>query len=241
MLALITPSLIERLAENPALADHLQRALDFQKEVMAHQAEIDFLEAKARIKKKLASIRIVKSKSVLYDIEKNNPKAGQAEAFRYAPLEEIDKHLAPLLAAEGMDLTYTNKPRQGDGGGAVIVGKLRHVKGYFEESEMSLPLDTSGGKSNIQAMGSTNAYGRRYVACNLFNIVVIGDDDNGTGGTIDEAQVAAIRSLLQETGSDQTKFLKYLKAPTIEEIPYRSYPKAMSALEEKRAKEKPSG
>jgi hypothetical protein len=106
---------------------------------------------------------------------------------------------------------------------------------------MAAPLDTSGGKNNVQAVGSTNSYLRRYIAANIFNIVVVGDDDDGTGGTIDEAQAAAIRKLLQETGSDQTKFLKYLKAPTIEEIPYRSYPKAMSALEEKRAKEKPSG
>jgi hypothetical protein len=230
-------ALIERMAKNPTTpVEQLREMLAFQKELMAHQAQIDFLEAKARIKKKLAHLRIVKNKSVLYDIVKNDPKQGQAEAFRFAPLEEIDKHLSPLLAEEDMDLSYTTRPRTGDGGGAVIVGKLRHVKGHWEESEIPLPLDTSGGKNNLQAMGSTNSYGRRYVACNLFNVVVVGDDDDGTGGTIDEAQAKTIRELLGKTGSNEAAFLKYLKAPSIEEIPYRAYPKAMSALEEKMAK-----
>ena len=232
-------SLIERMAENPAIdVDRLERMLAFQKDLMAKQAEIDFLEAKARIKKKLALIKIVKNKAVLYDIVKNEPGRGQAEAFRYAALEEIDKHLAPLLAEEDMDLSYTTRPRSGDGGGAMIVGKLRHVKGHWEESEMPLPLDTTGGKSNIQAMGSTNSYGRRYMACNLFNIVVVGDDDDGTGGPIDEAQAKTIKELIKKTKSDEKAFLRYIKAGSVETIPYRSYPKAMSALEEKLVKMK---
>jgi len=44
---------------------------------------------------------------------------------------------------------------------------------------MPAPLDTTGGKSNVQAVGSTNSFLRRYVACNIFNIVVVGDDDDG--------------------------------------------------------------
>jgi len=44
---------------------------------------------------------------------------------------------------------------------------------------MPAPLDTSGGKSNVQGVGSTNSFLRRYVACNIFNIVVVGDDDDG--------------------------------------------------------------
>jgi hypothetical protein len=35
--------------------------------------------------------------------------------FKYAPLEEIDKHLRPLLAEEDMDLSYSDEP--GEGGG----------------------------------------------------------------------------------------------------------------------------
>jgi hypothetical protein len=34
------------------------------------------------------------------------------EAFKYAPLEKIDKHLRPLLLEEEMDLSYSDEPRE---------------------------------------------------------------------------------------------------------------------------------
>jgi len=46
---------------------------------------------------------------------------------------------------------------------------------------MPAPPDSTGGKSNVQAVGSTNSFLRRYIVCNIFNIVVVGDDDDGTG------------------------------------------------------------
>jgi hypothetical protein len=227
-------ALIERIALDPTVdVERLERLLAFQERLFAKQAEIDFLEAKARIKKKLADVRIIKIKPVMYDIDKNNKSRGQAEAFKYCPLDEIDRYVAPLLAAEDMDLSFTTRPRAGDGGGAVIVGRLRHVKGHWEESEIPLPLDATGGKSNIQAMGSTNSYGRRYVICNIFNIVVVGDDDDGMGGPIDEAQVANLRDLLTKANRTEAQFLRYMRAEAIEQIAYKDYPKAVSALQER--------
>jgi hypothetical protein len=58
-----------------------------------------------------------------------------------------------------------------------FTSRLRHLPGgHFEDSFMPGPLDTSGGKSNVQGVGGTNSYLRRYIACNIFNINVIGDD-----------------------------------------------------------------
>ena len=63
--------------------------------------------------------------SVLPEIEKGRPQKGTYEAFRYAPLEEIDKHLRPLLADEDMDLSYSDEPQEG--GGILIRGRLKHL------------------------------------------------------------------------------------------------------------------
>jgi len=206
----------------------------------AKEAELAYNAAKGRILKKLASIKIVKSRSVLNQIEQGNPQKGPYEAFKYAPLEEIDKHLRPLLAQEDMDLSYSDDPRED--GGIVIRGRLKHLPGgHYEDSFMPAPLDTTGGKSDVQAVGSTNSYLRRYVACNIFNIVVVGDDDDGTGGTIDEAQAKTILELIKKAKVGP-KFLKYMKAPSIAEagsleaavatIAARDYRKAISTLEE---------
>jgi hypothetical protein len=106
---------------------------------------------------------------------------------------------------------------------------------------MPAPPDTTGGKSDVQAVGSTNSFLRRYVACNIFNIVVVGDDDDGTGGTIDEAQAKTILGLIVKAKAGP-KFLKYMKAQIIEEagsleaavatIAARDYRKAIRTLEE---------
>ena len=97
------------------------------------------------------------------------------------------------------------------------------------------------GKSTVQGVGSTNSYLRRYIACNIFNIVVVGDDDDETGGTLDEAQTDTIVDLIKKAKVGP-KFLKYMKAQSIEEagsletavatIAARDYRKAISTLEE---------
>jgi hypothetical protein len=173
-------ALIEKLALDPgADVEKLDRMMAMYERLKAKEAELAYNAAKGRILKKLARIKIVKNKSALYEIEKGKPQRGAFEAFKYAPLEEIDKHLRPLLAEEDMDLSYSDEPREGDG--ILIRGRLKHLPGgHYEDSFMPAPPDTTGGKSDVQAVGSTNSFLRRYVACNIFNIVVVGDDDDGS-------------------------------------------------------------
>src|SRR6516162_5033306 len=73
----------------------------------------------------LSTIKIVKKRAVLSRIGNAKPQKGTYEAFKYAPLEEIDKHLRPLLAGEEMDLSYSDEPCEG--GGLLIRGRLEHL------------------------------------------------------------------------------------------------------------------
>jgi hypothetical protein len=238
-------SLIEKVALEPqADVQKLERMMAMYERLKAKEAELAYNTAKGRILRKLAGIRIVKNRAVLYETENEKPQKGTYEAFKYAPLEEIDKHLRPLLAAEDMDLSYSDEPHEG--GGILVCGRLKHLpSGHYEDSFMPAPPDTTGGKSGVQAVGSTNSFLRRYVACNIFNIVVVGDDDDGAGGTIDEAQTKTILDLVNKAKVGP-KFLKYMKAHSIEEagsleaaiatITARDYRKAISTLEEQIAK-----
>src|SRR5215470_7300731 len=243
-----SPSRILALIEKVALApranvEKLAHMIAMYERVKAKEAEFAYNAAKARILQKLAGIKIVKNRPVLSNID-NGKQRGIVEAFRYAPLEEIDKHLRPLLAEEEMDLSFSDEPCEG--GGILIRGRLKHLPGgHYEDSVMPAPPDTTGGKSNVQAIGSTNSFLRRYVACNIFNIVVVGDDDGGNGGTIDEAQAKTIVELIKKAKVGP-KFLKYMKARSVEEagsleaavatIAARDYRKAVSTLEEQIAK-----
>ena len=232
------PELIDRYTRDPTIdVEKFERVLAMWERREAHEAELAFNAAKGRILADLESVKIVKRKSVQYPVEKNNPKAGTQEAFKYAPLEDIDKVMRPLLVRENMDLAYSDEAMAD--GRIMIRGRLKHLpKGHYEDSFMAAPLDTSGGKNNVQAVGSTNSYLRRYLACNLFNIVVIGDDDDGTGGTIDEAQAAYIRKLIEQVQKidprkDEAAFCKFMHVQSIKSIAFREYRKATAALEER--------
>ena len=79
--------------------------------------------------------------------------------------------------------------------------------------------------------------------------MVAGDDDDGSGGTIDEAQTETILDLLKKAKVGP-KFLKYMKARSVEEagsleaavatIAARDYRKAISTLEGQIGKAKAS-
>jgi ERF superfamily protein len=233
--------LVEKLALDPrADVAKLERLIAVYERLKAKEAELAFNAAKGRILKKLARVKIVKNRPAHCGGESGKPRKGNYEAFRYAPLEEIDRHLRPLFIEEEMDLSYSSEPREK--GGILIRGRLTHLpSGHFEDSFMPAPPDTSGGKSIVQGVGSTNSYLRRYIACNIFNIVVVGDDDDGDGGTIDEVQTATLLDLVKKAKVGP-KFLKYMRAQSIEEagsleaavasIAARNYRKAVSTLEE---------
>ena len=237
--------LINRVALDAGAGfEKLDRVMALYERLKAKEAELAYNAAKGRVLKKLADIKIVKNRSALYEIEKGKPQNGTCEAFKYAPLEEIDKHLRPLLAEEEMDLSYSNEPLAS--GGILIRGRLKHLpSGHYEDSFMPAPLDTTGGKSEVQAVGSTNSFLRRYVLCNIFNIVVVDDDDDGNGGTIDEAQTQTILDLIKRAKVGP-KFLKYMNAKSVAEagsleaavatIAARDYRKAIRTLEEQIAK-----
>jgi hypothetical protein len=240
--------LIERMALDPrANGKKLERVITMYERLEAKKAELLYNAAKSRILKKLVRIKIVKNKPALYEVEKRKPQKGTSEAFKYAALEDIDKHLRPLLADEDMDLSYSDEPLEG--GGILIRGRLKHLPGgHYEDSFMPAALDTTGGKSEVQAAGSTNSFLRRYVACNIFNIVVVGDDDDGTGGALDEGQTETIVDLIKKAKVGP-KFLKYMKAQSVEEagsleaavatIAARDYRKAIRTLEEQIGKAEP--
>ena len=116
--------LIKQVALEPcADVEKLERMMSMYGALKEKEAELAYNAAKGRILKKLAGIKIVKNRSVLNEIDNAKPQKGTPEGFKYAPLEEIDKHLRPLLAEEDMDLSYSDEPAEG--GAMRIRGRLK--------------------------------------------------------------------------------------------------------------------
>jgi hypothetical protein len=220
-------ALIDSYARDQSIdVEKFARLLQLRERSEAREAELAFNDAKARIKRNLQGVRFHKT------------RAGPDNAYRYLPLDEIDKHLGPLLAAESMDLWFTDELMPN--GWILTRGRLKHLPGgHYEDSTMPLPPDTVNKmKSAIQSIGSTNSYARRYITANIFKIVVIGDDDDGTGGTIDDAQVAYLREMIIQIEKidprkDEAAFCKFMRVPKLEDIAYRDYRRATGELEKR--------
>jgi len=215
----------------------LEALLRIQRDVVADDARTQFNQAMGRLQSVLPRIR--KNGTVEYPVDKNKPDGPKKKAFAYAKYEDIDAAIRPLMREHGFSLSFNTSQRVGDGGGLVVKGKLLHVGGHAETADFALPLDTSGGKSNLQGYASSTSFGQRYVTKMLLNLVFEGEDDNGQQADvvfITTEQQQEISKLLAETKADLGGFLDYLQAESIESIKAGQFAGAMNALHAKRRK-----
>lgn len=227
-------NLIEKAVEDPNCdPDKLHRLLDFQERVMDKQAEINFNQAMTEMMLEMPVIN--KDGAVEYQNKTTNAKE---VAFRYASFENIMKAVKPILQKYGFTMRFNTKERED--GGAIITGILSHKDGHKESTEFSAALDSSGGKNNIQAMGSTFSYGKRYCVTALLNIITEGEDNDGNiqGQPIDDAQFTEIQRLIDESKADTAAFCKHMRVSSLKEIRQDQYAKATNALKAKIEKQK---
>jgi len=96
----------------------------------------------------------------------------------YARLEDIHAAIKPVLSAHGFAIRHRTEWPEGKANTIRIVGILSHRQGHSEESIFEAPMDRSEYRSDIQSMGSTVSYGRRYTTLDLLNITTRGLDDD---------------------------------------------------------------
>jgi hypothetical protein len=227
-----TPSLMNFVAlavRDPSVnVEKLEALLRIQRDISADEARAQFNRAMMEMQPELP--RIKKSKEVEYK--------GKV-AFKYATWESVDAGIRPILNRFGFCLSFNTTQRQGEGGGPVVTGELLHVGGHSKSASMALPLDSSGGKSNLQGYASSTSFGQRYVTKMLLNLVFEGDDDDGVQGgmtyiTVEQQQ--QLTKLLASTRSELGGFLDYMEVDAIESIQAKNFSGALNALQAKARK-----
>ena len=202
--------------------------LDVQERMMNKQAEINFNIALGQLQDELPAIK--KDARIEHK--------GRLIA-QYATYETIDRVIRPLLKKYGFSLRFNSKQGQGN---IIISATLSHKDGHSIVDEIPLSIDASGAKNSVQGVGSTIAYGKRYLVGMLLNLVFEGEDDDGQSASyipITEAQARTIKDKIMELEErgisvDRQKFLAYLDADSIENIAATNFDKAVIALERKK-------
>ena len=99
---------------------------------------------------------------------------------RYATLEAVLDAVRDVLAAQGIAVTQGVSAAPGT---VTVTTQLSHSSGEWMRSSLTLPVPAGKGISEVQALGSTVTYGRRYGLAAMCGIgAEERDDDDGEVG-----------------------------------------------------------
>jgi hypothetical protein len=211
-------SMFERMASDPNVdVDKLERLMQMRERAIERSAKTDFDAAMAEMQPELPVI---------------GERGKAAGRYTYALWEDINSQIKPVLQKHGFALTFRTDFKNG----ISITGVLSHRAGHREETSITLPADGSGNKNDVQAVASSVSYGKRYTAGALLNLTSHGEDDDAYRAaveTVTDAQEIQINDMLEATGSDKAKFLKWLKVEKVSDIPAKSFDSVMATLKAK--------
>jgi hypothetical protein len=227
-------AIIASAAANPAVdVSKMRELLTMQREIMSEEARIAFTED--FIKMQLPTIR----RDGKIEIDGRGGKRGGT--MRYATFENINSVVEPILKANGFAMWF--EPDIGEDGKIIMRGHLDHARGHGKTCAIALPLETSGAKNNVQGVGSSISYGKRYAAIALLNIVSHAPEDQDTDGNVSseavtEEQLEKLTKACEVKDAPQEKLIGYLNSrrknwPAIAELsqlPAARFDEALEAI-----------
>ncbi len=246
-------AMIERAARDPSIdIDKMERMMQMRERELARRAREEFSIALAELIPELPSIDrngavTVYSKSDRDYAAKNNgeypPNARPIQQTPYATLDDILIAINPVLSAHGFSVRFEHETiPTGDSFRIKTKAILTHKAGHSESAETPpLQQDSSGSKNNVQGVGSSMKYGRRYALMAVLPIASHApqdrdDDGKAAGGpeTINQEQLETLRHEIIDTDSDIPTFLDFFKVAKLDDLPVASFEQAMKMLDEKR-------
>jgi hypothetical protein len=237
-------AMIERAARDPAVdIEKFERLMAMKERVEKQRASIAFAEAFAELQPDLPTIDR-KGRIIIFS-KKDRTEEGVREGATpiqktpYATMDDILEALREPLAKHGFSLRFEHVTTADNR--LMTTAILRHRMGHFE-SATTPPLqhDSSGSKNNVQSVGSSLTYGRRYALMAVLPIVSHAPDDADDDGmkagavTIDADQLAYISQQLRDTSSDIAKFLDTIGAESLEALTVKQYQAGLTQIQAKK-------
>jgi hypothetical protein len=162
-------SMFERLAKDATVdVDKLERLMAMQERIMAINRKAAFDASFARMQPEIPVID-----------EHGRIEVKGTVRSTYAPLEDIHAVIKPITAKFGFAIRHRTEWPADKPGIIRIIGILSHEQGHSEETIFEAPMDRSDYRTDIQSMGSTVSYGRRYTTLDLLNISTRKADNDG--------------------------------------------------------------
>lgn len=181
----ITPmGMLQTAIERGASIESMTALMALQERWEANEARKAYAKAVSAFRSE--GLSVSKDNTVRYKTDK-----GITE-YTHATLGAICSAINPALAAHELSFRWETMQEEAK---IKVTCILMHSLGHSERTSLSSGADTSGGKNNIQAIGSTVAYLQRYTLLAITGTSTKDADDDGQSSEsqngISQEQVAA--------------------------------------------------
>lgn len=208
------------VASGQATPDALAKLMDLQERHERNEAAKAFAVALAEFQKRCPSI--FKGRTT-------------TDGKKYASMDDVMFAIAPHLADVGLCVSF-DVEHVPDSKNLHVVTILRH--GIHEHrTRFSCPVPDMR-VNETQKMGAALSYARRYALCAALNIIGTDKDTDGKGlgetpQTITEQQAITLGEMVEASGADLAKFLKWAKCDSLTAMPAAFYQTAFDSLKAK--------
>lgn len=161
-------NLISKALENEKInTEVLQNLMDLRERHEKNKAEKAFNKAMAQLRGDLP------------EIKKDNHVSHSGASYKYEQLSDITSKVAPIMHEYG--LSYRWLPDV-DKKWVKLGCEITHELGHSQITSLKAPIDTTGSKNRVQAIGSTVSYLQRYTLKCALGIAAAPDDDAQSAG-----------------------------------------------------------
>lgn len=211
-----------------ASLDTIEKLMELQERHEANEAKKAYVRAMNAFK--ADPPEIVNDQAVCYPTSKGTTQ------YNHASLQNVTDKIAEALAPHS--LSHRWDIEQLDGGQIRVTCVITHELGHSESTSLQAGPDQSGGKNNIQAVGSTVKYLQRYTLLAATGLATKEMDDDGRGSEIEyitEDEALAIHAKITDNDIDLEKFLAWLKkslgADSIDHIAKSALPDVLRMID----------
>lgn len=157
----------------------------------------------------------------------------------YVKLENLAAVVDPIAHKHGFTLSYGMGQSDREDHYRITCD-VAHTSGSSRQFFADIGTDVVGAKgggtkSGAQGSGSSISYGRRYLKCMIFDVVPVGEDDDGAGGKsafITKAQLKQLRDELKAGGPDPVRFNARFEIESLAELPAEQFDAAVKKIAE---------
>lgn len=218
-----TPAMLLNIAiEKGAELDKLEKLMDLQIKWESNQARKAYTEAMTAFKADPP------------DIEKDKKVAYGNTKYNHATLANVTDKINSALSRHGLSASWVTHQEDK---GIMVICRITHILGHYEETSLTAPADTSGAKNAIQAIGSTISYLQRYTILALTGLATRDMDDDGKeadAAYISDKQKSTIVDLMSAKDVKEAAFVKFMGVESLDKIKECDFKKAVEALRAKK-------